>query len=274
MTRTRAASNPVRTLAALLREPAPGPARIVEIAAPPGRPGAHRTAPISGALQLGLDDFAGAEGPTTGRQPLPEHATLVATLTTAGISPSTAVIIIPRDASALSTAARGWVTLRWAGVAEVSVLHPDEAAEVAARSEELAAWAAASGTDLAPAAFARNDAVVATADEVATRDAEAILIDARSPDAFGGEGSHIAGAVNVSTAALLGAGGLTNADALRQTYREAFDIDPLAQPLIVSCGSGISASVQALALAQAGVEAPVYIGSWSEWSKISAPHPL
>ena len=38
------------------------------------------------------------------------------------------------------------------------------------------------------------------------------------------------------------------------------------QPIITSCGSGVSAAVLALALARLGDwRAPVYDGSWAEW---------
>ena len=40
----------------------------------------------------------------------------------------------------------------------------------------------------------------------------------------------------------------------------------LAQPIITSCGSGITASTLALALRLAGAEqVAVYDGSWTEW---------
>lgn len=259
----------VRSLADLISAPAQRPTRVVEIvhASPSAAPNAGAVAPIPGAVRLSAADFAGAEGPTTGRQPLPDHARLAATLTAAGITPDTALVVVPRSPDALSTAARGWVTLRWAGASEVSVLAPGRHHTSDADLSSLAQWAAASGNVDNSRPFERNESVVTTADAVAHRDGMVILIDARSPEAFGDDDAHIAGSVNLPTAALLEAGALTDAEALRRTYRETLGVDPHAQPLIVSCGSGISASVQALALAQAGVAAPVYIGSWSEWSK-------
>lgn len=260
----------VRSLADLISAPAQRPTRVVEIvhASPSAAPNAGAVAPIPGAVRLSAADFAGAEGPTTGRQPLPNHARLAATLTAAGITPSTALVVVPRSLDALSTAARGWVTLRWAGIADVVVLAPDPHVDADAQLDALAQWAAESGEAADTSTpLERNDSVVTTADAVSRRDGTVILIDARSPEAFGDDDAHIAGSVNLPTAALLEAGALTDAEALRRTYRETLGVDPHAQPLIVSCGSGISASVQALALAQAGVAAPVYIGSWSEWSK-------
>lgn len=53
-----------------------------------------------------------------------------------------------------------------------------------------------------------------------------------------------------------------------------FDIDDdlyanlgldLNRPVITSCGSGVTASILALALKQSDVDVAVYDGSWSEW---------
>ncbi|WP_176783282.1 sulfurtransferase [Leucobacter chromiiresistens] len=218
-------------------------------------------------MRLSLADFAGPESPTTGRHPLPDHASLVATLAAAGISPGTTLVLAPTTPDAFSIAARGWVTLRWAGVGNVIVLADSPSIGFEAQLEALIAWAAASGVDDNPTPFRQNNTGVTDAAGVSRREKDVVLIDARSPDAFGGADAHIAGSVNLPTATLLEAGALTDTDELHRVYREILDLDPGAQPLVVSCGSGISASVQALALAQAGISAPVYIGSWSEWSK-------
>ena len=59
-------------------------------------------------------------------------------------------------------------------------------------------------------------------------------------------------------------GTLKPADALRRIFTEA-GID-LAKPAILSCGSGITACVLALALERIGHRGhSVYDGSWAEW---------
>lgn len=265
--------SPLVTLEALLATPPARPHRLIEIGADPtaGPGSASDPGPlVPGALRLGISDFAGAEGPATGRQPLPEHARLAGTLIRSGIAPGTALLLYAREASALSIAARGWVTLRWAGARDVRVLRTEPGSEPASRAAELAAWIAASGAQAppAPAEFVPDRTVVATSEQVAARPLESLLIDARGPEAYGDAGSHIAGAQNLPTGLLVDEHGVRTPEEIRAAYRAVLGVEPDDRELILSCGSGISASLQALALASAGVAAPVYIGSWSEWSKL------
>lgn len=258
--------SPLVDLEALLAASAERPHRLIEIGAEAAsEPDTEPLVP--GALRLRMADFAGPETATTGRQPLPDHARLADALTAAGIAPGTALLLYAREASALSIAARGWVTLRWAGVIDVRVLRTPPAR----RTAELAAWVASSSSQplrAAPAAFVPDGTVVATTAQVAARSAETLLIDARSPEAYGGDGSHIPGARNLPTGLLVDGTGVRTPEEVRAAYRSVLGIAPEQHEIILSCGSGISASLQALALASAGVAAPVYIGSWSEWSKL------
>jgi thiosulfate/3-mercaptopyruvate sulfurtransferase len=56
--------------------------------------------------------------------------------------------------------------------------------------------------------------------------------------------------------------------AIRSAF-EAARVD-LARPIVTTCGSGITASVLALALARLGREdVAVYDGSWTEWGGLA-----
>lgn len=109
----------------------------------------------------------------------------------------------------------------------------------------------------------KND--VQAADQVA---------DARSPARFRGEEAeprpgvrpgHIPGARNVHYATLLNPDGtLKQPDQIARLFRDA-GVD-LRKPVVTSCGSGVTAAILSLALAEAGVSGDrLYDGSWTEW---------
>jgi thiosulfate/3-mercaptopyruvate sulfurtransferase len=106
------------------------------------------------------------------------------------------------------------------------------------------------------------------------KDKSAGIVDARSPERFAGKtaeprpglrSGHIPGALNLPYARLLNEDGtLKSPRELESAFREA-GVD-LHKPVVTSCGSGITASVLALALAELGHRrTAVYDGSWSEW---------
>ncbi len=75
---------------------------------------------------------------------------------------------------------------------------------------------------------------------------------------------HIPGAVNAPTTGnVTGDGHFLSADELRKRFAE-LGVDGSSE-VGVYCGSGVTAAHEALALEIAGIEAPVYVGSWSEW---------
>jgi thiosulfate/3-mercaptopyruvate sulfurtransferase len=100
------------------------------------------------------------------------------------------------------------------------------------------------------------------------------VLDARSAGRFAGtepeprpglRGGHIPGSLNLPYETLYRADGtLKPTDELRAAITGA-GVD-LARPVVTSCGSGVTASVLALALYLAGRrDTAVYDGSWSEW---------
>ena len=106
------------------------------------------------------------------------------------------------------------------------------------------------------------------------RDHSAEIVDARSADRFEGRtpeprpglrSGHIPGAHNVPYGKLLKEDGtLKSPSELEAVFTEA-GVD-LTKPVVTSCGSGITASVLALALASIGHRrTAVYDGSWAEW---------
>jgi thiosulfate/3-mercaptopyruvate sulfurtransferase len=104
---------------------------------------------------------------------------------------------------------------------------------------------------------------------------EALILDARAAGRFDGSApepraglpsGHMPGAANVPFNELLAADGtMLPAEALRARFAKA-GVDG-ERPVILSCGSGVTACVLALGLRRAGLpEAAVYDGSWTEWA--------
>ncbi len=103
---------------------------------------------------------------------------------------------------------------------------------------------------------------------------EALVLDARSPARFAGSApeprpgvspGHMPGAVNLPYADLLGPDGRFLPPEQLRARLFAAGVDG-TRPVIATCGSGISATVIAMALQHAGFEqGAVYDGSWSEW---------
>ncbi|HET7341344.1 MAG TPA: rhodanese-like domain-containing protein, partial [Methylomirabilota bacterium] len=100
------------------------------------------------------------------------------------------------------------------------------------------------------------------------------VLDARSAGRFAGtepepraglRGGHIPGSLNLPYETLYRPDGTLKApDELRAAVQGA-GVD-LGRPIVTTCGSGVTASVLALALHRLGrADVAVYDGSWSEW---------
>ncbi len=181
--------------------------------------------------------------------------------------------VVVYDNSDVRSAARVWWTFRLMGKTDVAVLDGG-----------LAKWQAEGRPveDMAPILRDRHITVQRQAGLVrdvtqvalASKLADYQIVDARAPERFRGEAAeprpglrsgHIPGARNVPFGRLLNADGTMKApDALRAEFESA-GVD-LKQPVITSCGSGITAAVLSLALERIGHRNhSLYDGSWTEW---------
>ena len=230
---------------------------------PVGRPD-YDSGHVPGAFFVDLDTELAAAPGAGGRHPLPDQDVVERLIRRCGISEHTRVVAY--DAGDSYAASRAWWVLRWAGVPEVRVLDGGYAAWVAAglpvSTEEPA--------DRHGDAVARLGSVVMLdADAAATMARDGLLLDARSPERYAGEtepidpvAGHIPGAVSSPTTDWTTDDGRFRTDLAQRWATVSAGHDG---PVGVYCGSGVTAALEVLALAEAGVDATLYPGSWSEW---------
>jgi thiosulfate/3-mercaptopyruvate sulfurtransferase len=221
---------------------------------------------LPGAVFFDIDAVADSASGLPHMLPAPEvFAKAVSAL---GIGDDTTVIAY--DANGLIASARLWWTFRVMGHDAIEVLDGG-----------LAKWRA-EGRPLesgpafprAPARFTPNfqPELVRSFDQVKANMGE--VLDARPGTRFRGEvaepreglkSGHMPGSRNLPSSELVDAAGrLKSADDLYPLFREA-GVD-LSEPVIASCGSGVTACILALGMARLGIaDAPVYDGSWTEW---------
>lgn len=230
----------------------------------PDYPAGHIATAVAVSLRAQL---SGPGGPHDGRTPLPEPEVLQEALRGWGISLGRLVVAYD-DAGGLS-AGRAWWVLRWAGHAPVRVLDGGLSAWVAAGGELTTEIVVPSPGDIT---VRPGSVPVWTADDVVALPATGALVDAREPDRYRGESDpldpvagHIPGAINLPTSANLGPDGRFLPTA---QLRERFSAAGLVgrDPIVVYCGSGVSAAHELIALQAAGLDAVLYPPSWSGWT--------
>lgn len=232
---------------------------------------AYAHAHLPGAFFLHLDqDLSGPMNGRNGRHPLPDPRLLVDKLGAAGVAMDTQVVAY--DDAGGAFACRLWWLLRWLGHDRVAVLDGG-IDRWRAEGRPLATDSPCSPpggleVDLRDDLLASSDAVLARLGQSGF-----CLIDARSPDRFRGEnetldpvGGHIPGARNRFFRDNLDADGCFRpAGELRREFL-ALLADRSPAQAVMSCGSGVTACHNLLAMAVAGLPgARLYAGSWSEW---------
>ncbi|MDS4030445.1 MAG: sulfurtransferase [Candidatus Contendobacter sp.] len=231
---------------------------------------AHQDSHLPGARYAHLDeDLSSPITPATGRHPLPDPARLAHKLGKWGIGPGTQVVAYD-DLGGMLAAARLWWLLRWLGHEAVAVL--DGGFPVWQRAG-LPLTAAL--PTVQPTLFhgQPDDRLWLTTAQVLTLPPENVVLDARAAARFRGEmepidpvAGHIPGAVNLPTEGnLTAAGHFLSVAELRARFAAALGERP---PTTVahSCGSGVTACHNLLAMEVAGLRGSwLYAGSWSEW---------
>ena len=219
---------------------------------------------IPGAVFADLDTDLSSPPGLDGRHPLPSIEEFADTLGRLGISPPDHVVVYD-DASG-SVAARLWWMLRSVGHTAVQLLDGGYQAWLrAGHSVETDEETPERTSYPVPPGFGG----IVDRHQLTGR----TLIDARAPERFRGEiepvdpkAGHIPGAINRPFVDNLGSDGrFLSPDRLREIYTG------LKDP-VVSCGSGVNACHDAVAMVVAGLELPdLYPGSFSEWSRRDLP---
>lgn len=230
----------------------------------------YLAAHIPGALYLDLATLNDDADPRPAMVPTNEQ--FAKRMTELGISTDDRIVVY--DNSPLSSSGRAWWLFRIFGARQVAILDGG----LGRWTTENRPTKAGSGTSTANGHFIANrdeSAIVTKADVLDNlTSCAAQVVDARGGDRFRGEAAeprpgmaegHIPGSANVPTNHLLDDDGLWKRDdALRRAFTEAgVDLD---KPLIMSCGSGVTACNLLFGAALLGkTDVRVYDGSWSEW---------
>jgi thiosulfate/3-mercaptopyruvate sulfurtransferase len=201
---------------------------------------------------------------------LPRPAVFAQYAGSMGISSDDTIVVY--DGLGMFSAPRVWWMFRVMGAAEVFVLDGGfdrwKAAGLPVTAER---------TRIAPCIFHTDfdEGRVASLSEMRAivETGSAQVADARPAGRFAGgdpepragiRSGHMPGAKNVPATSLSEEGRLLPLDRLRERFEKA-GVD-LSEPVVTSCGSGITAAVISLALASLGHGANrLYDGSWTEW---------
>lgn len=227
------------------------------------------------ALWVDLEAHLAAHGlpPTEGRHPLPDPVAFAASMSSLGIGDDT-VVVAYDDTGGLS-AGRLVVMLRMIGRA-AALLDGGLGAWVSSDRPTAvgdgAGAVAGPATTFTPTPWPTDR--LASADDAARQGASGLpLIDARPFERFTGEVAlidprpgHIPGARSAPWSAVLGDGGrFRSVEALRAHYA-ALGVGS-GSDTIASCGSGVSACMNVLAMEHAGFASPrLFVASWSGWA--------
>ena len=224
---------------------------------------------VPGAVFMDLGTLVDANAPTANTLPSAEQ--FASRMQALGLGDGSRIVVY--DDSPIKSATRAWFMLTLFGAQNVGVLdggiakwkaegRPLASGQEAPRRRHYTVWQ--------DGARLRSKAQVLA--NIASHGEQ--LVDARGGPRFTGEqaettpglaSGHVPGARNVAYASLFNADGTWRDKAALKAAFAAAGVD-LAQPVIASCGSGMTANVLLFALHLLGKDdTALYDGSWAEW---------
>ncbi len=225
---------------------------------------------LPGAVFFDIEALSDHGTPLPHMLPTPES--FAASMEELGVGSADTIVVYEQEG--VFSAPRAWWMLRTFGARDVRVLDGG-----------LRAWREAGlPVERGPVQRARSSFAVAF-DAGAVRSYEEVrrliaeggqIADARSAGRFLGTSpepragiasGHMPGAVNVPFTELVESGRMLDVERMRRVFG-ARGVD-LERPVVTTCGSGVTAAVLALGLAECGVTAvSLYDGSWAEWAQV------
>ena len=229
----------------------------------------YRTAHIDGALFFDIDAISDQQSSLP--HMLPPQSLFEQAVGAMGVADTDKIVIY--DEKGIFSSARVWWTFRAMGHPLAAVLDGGLPKWIAEKRPVTPAL-----LSIAPASYraAPNSRWRRDADDVrgALADPRCAVIDARPAPRFAGAVSepraglrrgHMPGAVNLPFGDMINENGTLRAPNEIKQIISAVGVD-LSQPIITSCGSGVTAAIATLALEAIGCkDHALYDGSWAEW---------
>jgi len=247
--------------------------------APPSGPDALRDIPaeylaghIPGAILFDIEALSDHTSPLPHMMPRPEAFAVA--MRERGVHHDKHLVIY--DDGNLFSAPRAWWMLKSFGVENVSILAGGlkhwEGEDYSLEHGEPAVTEGEFEVSFDPEVIKRLTDVL-----LVSHEGTAQLVDARPAARFNAQADeprpglkrgHIPGSLNVPWTEVVENGQLKTVDELTEIFhQQGIDFE---RPIIVSCGSGVTAAVVVLALATLNANnVSIYDGSWSEWGSRS-----
>lgn len=186
------------------------------------------------------------------------------------VHPDDALVLY--DNQGIYSAPRAWVVLQTMGLSNAVILDGGLPKWLAEQRPVANDYQTARGTGTVTAQLQSEWLVDWREVLQASTSSETVIVDARSADRFAGRkeeprpgmrAGHIPKSKNLPFAEVLRGDGYADVQQLQRTFAEHSE----QQPMITTCGSGITACILLVAARLAGYQqVKLYDGSWAEWA--------